>query len=176
MREIIIPEMIQTLLVKTDMKQKELANAIGVTDNTISYWCTGTRTPSLSQLIYLSDFFHVSLDYLVFGTGETSKLKRCKNCGRMFYSIRSDAKYCQYSAPQEPSLSCQAYNSQRACYERMKKDELAVLSRNILSAKCMMAKRNPHKNPITIIIEKNDLRGKRNMKQARFRLKNTEVG
>lgn len=145
MREIKIPEMIETLLVKTDMTQKELANVIGVTDNTISCWCTGTRTPSLSQLISLSDIFCVSLDYLAFGTGETSKLKRCKNCGRMFYPMRTDAEYCRSSSPQEPRLSCRDYNSKRACYERMKKDELAVLSRNILSAKGMMAKRNPHK-------------------------------
>ena len=40
-------------------------------------------------------------------------------------------------------MTCKEYGSQRLWYARQKDDELATLSRNILSAKSMLAKRNP---------------------------------
>ena len=50
-------------------KQKELANAIGVTDNTISYYCSGSRSPNIEQLLNIADYLDVSTDYLL---GRTS--------------------------------------------------------------------------------------------------------
>lgn len=71
-------------------------------------------------------------------------VKKCKNCGRYFIPAnRYDALYCDNPSPIAPELSCKEYGSQRLWYERQKDDELATLSRNILSAKSMLAKRNP---------------------------------
>lgn len=46
-------------------KQKELANAIGVTDNTISYYCSGSRSPNIGQLVKIAQFLNVTTDYLL---------------------------------------------------------------------------------------------------------------
>ena len=40
-------------------------------------------------------------------------------------------------------MTCKEYGTRRLWYERQKEDELAKLSRNIASAKAMLAKRNP---------------------------------
>lgn len=71
-------------------------------------------------------------------------LRKCANCGRYFVpENRSDTRYCDRISPQEPTMDCKTYASQRLWYQKQKRDELAVLSRNILSAKGMLAKRNP---------------------------------
>lgn len=61
----VIGNQINTLLGKQDRKQKELANYLGVTDNTISYFCSGKRTPNTAQIGLIADFFNVSADYLL---------------------------------------------------------------------------------------------------------------
>lgn len=45
--------------------QVELARTIGVSKGIVSLWENGKREPTLSNLLALSDFFQVSLDYLV---------------------------------------------------------------------------------------------------------------
>lgn len=71
-------------------------------------------------------------------------VRQCANCGHWFVpENRSDTLYCDRISPQEPSMDCKTYASQRLWYQKQKQDELAVLSRNILSAKGMLAKRNP---------------------------------
>lgn len=77
--------------------------------------------------------------------GERGKVVRqCANCGHWFVpENRSDTLYCDRISPQEPTMDCKTYASQRLWYQKQKQDELAVLSRNILSAKGMLAKRNP---------------------------------
>ncbi len=56
---------INNLLAVNRKKQKELAHFLGVTDNTISYYVSGSRTPNLSQLIKIAEFFNTSVDYLL---------------------------------------------------------------------------------------------------------------
>lgn len=46
-------------------KQKELAKFLGVTDNTISYFCSGTRNPSIIQLFQIAKFLNVTSDFLL---------------------------------------------------------------------------------------------------------------
>ena len=47
------------------IKQKELASHMHVTDNTISYFCSGKRTPNVQQIILMAKFLNVSADYLL---------------------------------------------------------------------------------------------------------------
>lgn len=50
--------------------QSELAEAIGVSDNTISNMETGNNNVKLENIEKVADFFKVSLDYLVKGVGQ----------------------------------------------------------------------------------------------------------
>lgn len=61
----LIGQRINTALVMRDKKQKELAAAIGVTDNTISYFCSGSRTPNFQQLLAIAKELEVSTDFLL---------------------------------------------------------------------------------------------------------------
>lgn len=61
----LIGNRINTALAKRGMKQKDLAKALGVVDNTISYYCKGSRTPSLQQLPLIADILEVSTDFLL---------------------------------------------------------------------------------------------------------------
>ena len=52
------------------MSQSELAEAIGVSDNTISNMETGNNNVKLENIEKVANFFKVSLDYLVIGAGK----------------------------------------------------------------------------------------------------------
>lgn len=56
---------INSALAKRDMKQKELAKILNVTDNTISYFCSGSRTPKVEQIIKISEALNITTDYLL---------------------------------------------------------------------------------------------------------------
>lgn len=47
------------------MQQKDLAAALHTTQRKISYWENGKIEPDLAALWKLSDFFDVSVDYLI---------------------------------------------------------------------------------------------------------------
>lgn len=53
----IIGQTINTLLAEQNKRQKDLAKELGVTDNTISYFVSGSRTPNLEQITTIADFF-----------------------------------------------------------------------------------------------------------------------
>ena len=62
----VIGNAISTQLAKHDMKQKELAAALGIrNENVVSYYCSGSRIPTLDLLCKIADIFGVSLDYLI---------------------------------------------------------------------------------------------------------------
>lgn len=55
---------LMTLRTEKNLSQKELADRIGIRKGCISFWENGLREPKLSNLIALSKFFGVSIDYL----------------------------------------------------------------------------------------------------------------
>jgi transcriptional regulator with XRE-family HTH domain len=61
----VIGQRINTALAHFDIKQKELAAYLGVPANTISYFCKGSRTPSVQQIIQMSVFFMVPSDWFL---------------------------------------------------------------------------------------------------------------
>ena len=67
----LIGRRITAALALSGKQQKELAKALGVTDNTVSYWCSGARTPNTAQIIGTAEFTGVSADYLL-GLSDTS--------------------------------------------------------------------------------------------------------
>ncbi len=56
---------ITSMLSRNGLKQKDLALRMGVAQGIVSYWATGSRHPTLDQLVVLSDIFGVSVDYLL---------------------------------------------------------------------------------------------------------------
>lgn len=62
---------IGSLLSEKNKRQKELAEYLGVTANTVSYYVTGTRVPNIDQIIKIAEYFNVSTDYLL-GTANVS--------------------------------------------------------------------------------------------------------
>lgn len=48
-----------------DLKQEELANALNVSKGIISLWENGLREPTMSNLVTIASYFHVSINYLV---------------------------------------------------------------------------------------------------------------
>lgn len=60
-----IGQRINAALALRDKKQKELAKAIGVADNAVSYYCNGDRVPNYEQLIAIAQYLEVSADYLL---------------------------------------------------------------------------------------------------------------
>lgn len=63
--EKIIGQRINSALAAKNLKQKDLAKHLGVTDNTISYFCSGSRLPNTLQIIKISEYLGVSTDYLL---------------------------------------------------------------------------------------------------------------
>ena len=50
---------------KKKLTQTQLAEVIGVSRITINKWETGKSTPSVEMLLKLSEYFKVSVDYLI---------------------------------------------------------------------------------------------------------------
>ena len=58
---------IRELRKQNKMTQKELAAHLQIADSTLSYWEMGKYEPNHEALKKLSEFFHVSIDYLLCG-------------------------------------------------------------------------------------------------------------
>lgn len=48
-----------------NISQKELANKTGITQQAISLWENGFRSPNIEQCIKLADYYCISIDDLV---------------------------------------------------------------------------------------------------------------
>ena len=55
-----------------DLRQVDLAQAVGIDQRTISNYETGKTNPDSEALIKLANFFNVTIDYLVGRTGYTA--------------------------------------------------------------------------------------------------------
>ena len=61
----VFSERLRELRIEKNVGQIELAKAINVSKGIISLWENNLREPKLSNLVALSKFFDVSIDYLV---------------------------------------------------------------------------------------------------------------
>ena len=50
---------------QSKLNQEQLANAIGVTQASISYWENNKKSPNIEQCEALADFYGISIDELV---------------------------------------------------------------------------------------------------------------
>lgn len=63
--KIIVSERIRELMKEENLTQVELANKIGLKQNTISAWILNKKEPSIRSLWLVADYFNVDIDYLV---------------------------------------------------------------------------------------------------------------
>ncbi len=57
-------ERLKYLRTEKEIGQEELAKKIGVSKGTISLWENSLREPTLSNIIAIAEYFHVTTDYL----------------------------------------------------------------------------------------------------------------
>ncbi len=60
-----LAERLEELKESRNLKQKEIASAVGVPLRTYQRYEYGEREPQASVLIRMADYFNVSIDYLV---------------------------------------------------------------------------------------------------------------
>ena len=58
---------IKTLRKENNLTQEQLAEALGVSNRTVSRWETGNNIPDLDMLIILADYFDVEIKELIEG-------------------------------------------------------------------------------------------------------------
>lgn len=58
-------ETLRNLVDKSDKSQKEIAEALGLSQQRFNYYVNGQREPDYDTLIKIADYFEVSLDYLL---------------------------------------------------------------------------------------------------------------
>lgn len=97
---------IESLLKKRGLTQKELAHYLGVTDNTVSYWCNDHRMPNLEQIIIISKYLNVSIDYLTGITDIECVLNTDKN--KLLRSI------CDYTGLSDEVIK--KLHAKKGCY------------------------------------------------------------
>lgn len=56
---------LKQIMADTGVTQREVAEAIGVTEPAMNHYINGRREPDIKTLIKLADYFDVSIDYLV---------------------------------------------------------------------------------------------------------------
>ena len=61
----IFKERLKELRIEQGLSQQELGKMINMSKMAISQWESGHSEPSISQLIFLSELFEVSVDYLI---------------------------------------------------------------------------------------------------------------
>ena len=58
-------QIIKELRKKNNLTQQQLANIVGITATGVSYWETGNATPNMETLNKLSNYFGVTVNYLL---------------------------------------------------------------------------------------------------------------
>ncbi len=93
-------EMLKKLRKERKMTQSQLAELFGYSHVAVVKWENGTREPDFNTLIKLSDYFGVSIDYMITGKNKeseekTDKDKYLKEIIKIFNAIGTeDRAYC----------------------------------------------------------------------------------
>lgn len=60
-----LPEKLKSMRKKSNLSQKEVGEAIGVSVSTVSDYEIGNKTPSVGKLLRLAGLYRCSVDYLL---------------------------------------------------------------------------------------------------------------
>lgn len=58
-------KMLKALRLEKGISQRKLGEDLGVVNQTISFWETGSREPDLDTLLAIANYFDVSVDFLI---------------------------------------------------------------------------------------------------------------
>ena len=81
-------ERLYKLRQQANLSQEEIAEIMDVSRQSISKWENDKAYPEMTRLVYMSDFFQVSLDYLMRGV-EAEEQKNSKADEKMEYKAKS---------------------------------------------------------------------------------------
>lgn len=56
---------LKELRLEKGISQRKLGEDLGVVNQTISFWESGSREPDIDTLVKISKYFNVTIDYLV---------------------------------------------------------------------------------------------------------------
>ena len=56
---------LKELRIEKGLSQRKFGELLGVCNQTVSFWETGSREPDLDALIEIADYFSVSVDFLL---------------------------------------------------------------------------------------------------------------
>ena len=56
---------LKELRIERGISQRKLGEILGVVNQTISFWETGSREPDLDSLFKIANYFNVTIDYLL---------------------------------------------------------------------------------------------------------------
>ena len=73
-----------------DLKQKDIAKILNVSQNTYSQYETGVISLTAEVLIKLSDYYDVSIDYLLDRTNNPKTAKWAENFGSFLYILLTE--------------------------------------------------------------------------------------
>ncbi|EHQ91103.1 helix-turn-helix domain-containing protein [Desulfosporosinus youngiae] len=79
-----ISNRIQTLRKIKGLSQEELADKIGVSRQAVSKWESNQSTPDIDKIIMISDYFEVTIDYLLKGIEHPKEAVKKKPDARIF--------------------------------------------------------------------------------------------
>ncbi|WKG34822.1 helix-turn-helix domain-containing protein [Lactococcus lactis] len=102
----VFAEQLKTLRKKNSLTQKELAEKVGVKQNSYANWENGNREPNIEMLVRIADYFDVSLDYLLGGKMKniTEEFSLCLK------KLRMKIKLSQKQIAEELKISQQQYS------------------------------------------------------------------
>jgi transcriptional regulator with XRE-family HTH domain len=70
---------IQELRKENDVSQKQLANFLGISQGNLCDWEKGRSEPDIAMLVALSNYFNVSIDYIVGRSDDYGIIKKTEN-------------------------------------------------------------------------------------------------
>ena len=65
MKNNIFGKKLKELRIEKGISQRELGKLLGVCNQTISFWESGSREPDMDMIVVISNFFEVSIDFLL---------------------------------------------------------------------------------------------------------------
>ena len=60
-KQTILHNRIKGALADASVPNKQLAEALGVTETTVSFWCTNSRQPSIETLFSIADYLKIDV-------------------------------------------------------------------------------------------------------------------
>lgn len=80
---------VKELMEQSGIKAKQLTGELGISNSSFTDWKKGKGSPSLDTVVKFSDYFNVSIDYLVRGT-EFTETAGCSVLKKLDFSNNED--------------------------------------------------------------------------------------